>query len=1034
MAIDLDKLFDVSDSKSLNSLIEMIEKLDKSYDSLIDNNQARVNKFKNQNKEMAEALKEYAEASKTLDTTQRKQQEQASENAKGAEETIKKYRYLKKEIIDLEGNIKALKSTQNKMNANREALLKNTKKMVDLEAKLSAAETESAQKTAVLNEQMIQKRKEMKQAARETLGLVSAHEKERKRLIKLRNEYKDLAVLYGRNSKQALEKRKAAVELDKTLKQMDADVGQFQRNVGNYSSALEGATMASGKLADGLESTGEAGQVARSGIDKVRAGFKLLLANPIIALFTGLAAAVAAVIGLFSKTVEGSAILSNATGMLQGVMSALVGVARDVVEVFKGIFNDPIGSLKSFGEAIIENIINRFKAAVKFGNILGGAIEKLFKGDFKGLKESANEAGQAIVQMATGLDNKQQKKFAEGVSNLTKRIKENAQAFNELSSRQREVRTLNRELQLSSAKARVEEEKANAIRDDATLSFKARQEAAEQSRQALEERAKAEYQIAKNNLDLLTTEIKLRQKNGENVQDLLDQQLEAQTALIEAQKDYTLTLKNNVRERNMLRQDELERDLDILIDGFDNQKTVNERRMRDERKMLSEREAILEETRRLSDRSFEQQVATIQKTTKEQINANELIMESDAVALNSKIRSLGLSEIMEGRLLEVIRDRRSAIQDLSDAEKDLNNEAVGYAMEREEIEKRLLEREANRLKIIRDNGNVRLSIIEEVAQAEIAIAEKQAQNDLARAEQEIKDAQTLAARKEEIERELQDKITEINEESPMARAELIEQNVNAITNVIAGAFDFLNTLEELRNQKDEERKAKLEAARERQLEATRSNREAQAAIEDRYDKKIEQIEKRQAERKKRQATAEKAGAVAQSIIDTALAVNRTIAQGGAFAIPLAVSVGIFGALRTAKIAATPIPEYWKGTDSAKGGVSWVGERGSEIVETPDGSQYLTPSKATLVDLPKGSKVMDAVTTSRILNDQENRAHEAKASESGQTIINKIEGLEELKKAFQQGVKTETFKFRHGELIKNVRRGNTNFEDWDKIND
>ena len=81
----------------------------------------------------------------------------------------------------------------------------------------------------------------------------------------------------------------------------------------------------------------------------------------------------------------------------------------------------------------------------------------------------------------------------------------------------------------------------------------------------------------------------------------------------------------------------------------------------------------MQDTRKLSDASFEKQIQTIQKFTGIAVDANELIGESDAVVLNEKIRALGLSEIIEGRLLEIVRDRKSANQELADSEIELSN-------------------------------------------------------------------------------------------------------------------------------------------------------------------------------------------------------------------------------------------------------------------------------------------------------------------------------------------------------------------------
>lgn len=65
-----------------------------------------------------------------------------------------------------------------------------------------------------------------------------------------------------------------------------------------------------------------------------------------------------------------------------------------------------------------------------------------------------------------------------------------------------------------------------------------------------------------------------------------------------------------------------------------------------------------------------------------------------------------------------------------------------------------------------------------------------------------------------------------------------------------------------------------------------------------------------------------------------------------------------------------VPQYAKGTDGHPGGLAVVGDgkganAGSELIQTPDGKQYLSPAKPTLVDLPKGTHVLPAYLTKQL---------------------------------------------------------------------
>lgn len=73
---------------------------------------------------------------------------------------------------------------------------------------------------------------------------------------------------------------------------------------------------------------------------------------------------------------------------------------------------------------------------------------------------------------------------------------------------------------------------------------------------------------------------------------------------------------------------------------------------------------------------------------------------------------------------------------------------------------------------------------------------------------------------------------------------------------------------------------------------------------------------------------------------------------------LAILQGAVGAARVAQILGTPIPEYWTGTEDSKGGLAWLGERGKELLITPDNKVYETPGSATLAVIPEHSKVIN----------------------------------------------------------------------------
>jgi hypothetical protein len=130
---------------------------------------------------------------------------------------------------------------------------------------------------------------------------------------------------------------------------------------------------------------------------------------------------------------------------------------------------------------------------------------------------------------------------------------------------------------------------------------------------------------------------------------------------------------------------------------------------------------------------------------------------------------------------------------------------------------------------------------------------------------------------------------------------------------------------------------------------------AREEIERQYEEKRKQIARREAKAKKQQAIMNIAIDTAQAIIG--LWVN----PGFPAAIPLSVAVGALGAAQIAMVSAQQIPEYWKGTDNAEGGLAWTQERGREIITDSQGRIKSTGSDkgAELTMLSKGDKVFTA---------------------------------------------------------------------------
>jgi hypothetical protein len=182
--------------------------------------------------------------------------------------------------------------------------------------------------------------------------------------------------------------------------------------------------------------------------------------------------------------------------------------------------------------------------------------------------------------------------------------------------------------------------------------------------------------------------------------------------------------------------------------------------------------------------------------------------------------------------------------------------------------------------------------------------------------------------------------------------------MQSVSDVINGAQSISNAMHDAEMTKLDEKQTKLEEyydtekARIEQSYTVQADKERELKRLD-FEKQARQkvIDNERKKQQREQAKMDKAFAIMQIIINTAIAVTKLLDKP-----PLAALAGVAGAAQLAAVAATPIPQFAKGTDSSPEGYAIVGEKGTELVTEPSGKQWLTPAKDTLTYLKKGSKV------------------------------------------------------------------------------
>lgn len=555
-------------------------------------------------------------------------------------------------LKDLAESQKRVKGLKDEIKALEKAEGDNTEQLAELNANLKVSQAEQRTNTRLTQNAIM--------ATNEQKGSINQL---RAQLAVTTIEWNKLSEEERDNTERGQALTKQKLELTNALKGEEKATGDTRRNVGNYTDSIKEAIEGSGAFNTSLLT---------------------LAANPIVLTVTAIVAGVKLLFDAFKSTQGGADSLGKASAVLSATWEALQGVIANVANVLVDVFTSPKEALKSFAKAIKENLINRFVGLLELIPKLGKAVGLLFKGEFS---EAGKVAADAVAKVALGVENFTDKavefgkKAVDTFNNITTAIDASVAAALRLQKAQIAFEEANIKAATSLAELNTLAEEQRQIADDSTQSFKAQQVAAEEARKASEEAARIELSLIQKEFELTKIRNDQLKANGQLLRENRQEQADLAAQVIQAESNLTQVTQENARQREEINRDVFERNLDFLLDNFDNIKTINEQLAADEMQTFDVRKGIIEATKALGDQSFKEQIEQLQTRTQAEIDANALLSESDSNRLIEKVRLLQLDEIEEGRLLEVIRDRRTAIQDLAVAEKEIELERIDAKQE-----------------------------------------------------------------------------------------------------------------------------------------------------------------------------------------------------------------------------------------------------------------------------------------------------------------------------------------------------------------
>ena len=306
-------------------------------------------------------------------------------------------------------------------------------------------------------------------------------------------------------------------------KEATKNLDEFQKEYSKLEKQVQNQNNATSKSIKNIEKSSDS---AAKGIKGIATAIKAAGVGLLIAAFAKLTEVFnqnQKVADFFNTTFE---VLSLAFNDFFNFLNRNVGT---ITGYFKSIFDNPVESIKNFGVAIKNNIVERFKSALETLGLLGKAVVKVFKGDFAGAAETAKEAGKEFLDVVTGVDGTFEKtaevlpKIVKGVSDYAKSTWQTATNMVELNKQAKLNEVINQGL---IEKYDRQAEKLRQIRDDETISIDKRIEANEKLGKVLDEQEAKMLENAQ--ARIRSAELELS-KNRENI----DAQIEYQAALNE---------------------------------------------------------------------------------------------------------------------------------------------------------------------------------------------------------------------------------------------------------------------------------------------------------------------------------------------------------------------------------------------------------------------------------------------------------------------------------------------------------------------
>ena len=378
----------------------------------------------------------------------------------------------------------------------------------------------------------------------------------------------------------------------KIILQVEADTGKADKSLDKVKKTTKDTGDAAKSAAGDFKVMGVSLNGVKGAFAKVIPMAKLMFTSIRVGLAaTGIGLFVVAIGSLmtfFTKTKRGAEMLEKATAGLGAAFAVITDRMSALGEGLVNVFTNPQEAVKKLWETIKTNLINRVEGMMLQFEALGTVIQGALNLDFDEIKKGMGDFGTATLQVATGMDEIQQKNFGQSIKDITTEIKEETKAAIELKGALQGIKDEERAFSIQKAKTRQEIQKA-------------RLEALDEQK-TLDERI-ASLQVAAD-LEIATTEaaIDMQQRKlaakqaevdlGESLAEDFDELAQLEVQLIDMKTQSFQTQKRIATELETLTNEQIALDKKAANDKIKADDTAAKNKLANEKAELKNAEAV----------------------------------------------------------------------------------------------------------------------------------------------------------------------------------------------------------------------------------------------------------------------------------------------------------------------------------------------------------------------------------------------------------------------------------------------------------